>query len=112
MSSPKWSVHHKTKNERVSERRIKKYITTKKQFTEQLLVLDLCFTLPEHLCVLGGGKGGVCLNENDAIPQPVFYKSAARRRENPAVILRVGYSSNNVITLCCSCDEWGKKNRV
>lgn len=62
-----------------------------------------------------GKGGGGCLNENDAIPQPVFYKSAARRRENPAVILRAGYSSNNVITLCYSYDEWGKEtghNRI
>jgi len=61
------------------------------------------------------GRWGGCLNEKDAIPQPVFYKSAARRRENPAVILRAGYSSNNVITLCYSYDEWGKKaghNRI
>ena len=49
-----------------------------------------------------GGGGGVCLNEKNAIPQPVFYKSAAGRRENPTVVLRVGYSSNNVITLCYS----------
>jgi hypothetical protein len=55
------------------------------------------------------GRRGSYLNENDANPQPVFYKSAARRRENPAVILRVGYSSNNVITLCYSYDEWVKK---
>ena len=36
-----------------------------------------------------------CLNETDPIPQPVFYKSVAGRRENSAIILRVGYSSNN-----------------
>jgi hypothetical protein len=58
---------------------------------------------------------GGWLNESDAVPQSVFYKSAARRHENPAVILRVGYSSNNVITLYYVYDEWGKKtghNRI
>jgi hypothetical protein len=69
-------------------------------------MLALCFTVPEHSWT---SEGEQSLNQKDAIPQCVFKKSVAPHRENPTVLLHVGYSSCNVITLCYRSDEWGRQ---
>jgi hypothetical protein len=95
LSFPICSVPHKSKTLCSYERRIKKGIGE----INWGKITNVRIMLHSALTFMDFWEGG-SLNEKDAIPQSVCYKSAARRRENPTVLLRAGYSSNNVITLC------------